>query len=187
MVDTAYYSKIYYKLQVAYGSGGCRLGYTKNNALPQSTERTTGMVLHAVQFAPDPVITGPLPNDAVLAARLKDGSVYYLRYSPREYSKLVRRRFWLDWEIAAEYQRITPDMDTILGQLRATPRDWEKFTTKGILLPVGVPLRRGLPLAVRICRRPQSLPLEISKSPLETLTLANRVSVLERMEHSLLR
>lgn len=145
------------------------------------------MVLHAVQFAPDPVITGPLDKDTVLAARLKDGSIYYLRYSPREYPKLVRRRFWLDWEIASKYQRITPDMDTILSQLRGVPRDWEKFTTKGVLLPVAVPLRRGLPLAVRVCRSPRSLPLEISKSPLETLTLANRASVLERIEHPLLR
>lgn len=141
------------------------------------------MVPHAILFTPNLIVTGPLRDNEVLAARLKDGSIYYLQCSPRSYTDQEQQKFWLDWEIANRCQRIAPDQDVILGQLQATPPDWEKFTQSGLLLPVGVPLRKGLPLTVKVCRR-GSERLEISDAPLETVTVVHREQVLSRVEPS---
>jgi hypothetical protein len=150
---------------------------------PLSNERTIGMVLNSVLFAPDLLITRPLHDYEVLAAKLEDGSFYYLRCSPLSYINGWQQKFWLDWDIAHQCQRITPDHDTILSQLQATPPDWEKFTRMGVLLPVGVPIRRGMQLTVKVCRR-GSEPLEISNAPLTMVTIVNRRQVLERVEPS---
>jgi hypothetical protein len=119
-------------------------------------------------------------SDTIFAIMLEDGSIYYARC--RKVGK--RRYFWLDWELAAR-QGITVHPETVIVNQQGAPPNWEKtwqaWIRNGTLLAIPRKIVRGKPLLVKVCRRSTAARIDISKSPVKTVTVVSRPAAVERL------